>query len=336
MKLPVETGRVVSPHRMTRREIQSALKSRGAEQAELHRMALSKKQQVFGQGVTVRGVIETTNTCRVNCDYCPMRRDNIKDNEQFFMSAHDIVDRAAAIRDAGINVVLLQGGETPKAASIALTAIPKIMNLYAAPVEIILNLGSLGFDRYKKFRDAGAITYILKHETSTAAIHDTLRHEPLSSRIQEWYLGREAGLKMGTGIISGLPGQGHEELADEIVFLRTMQPDMVSVSPFVPAPDTPMSSVEPGSVDDALNFLALTRLEHPYAMIPSVSALEKNAEGGQSAGIGAGANVMTVNFTGEHSDDYLIYGKDRFVVKLDHVRDTLATAGAHVERSVYV
>jgi biotin synthase len=326
----------VPPQRLSRREIIAALKSRGDEQRLLHKAAFEVKQQVYGNGVMLRGVIEVTNVCRVNCDYCPMRRDNNRSNDKFFMSAADIVAHAKNIRDAGIDIVLLQGGETPKAAAAALEAIPGILELFNNSAEIILNLGSLGSSYYQQSKEAGATSYILKHETSSASLHAALRHEELAYRTREWYLAREAGLKMGTGIISGLPGQDYSALADEIIFMRTMAPDMVSVSPFVPAPDTPLAESSAGDVDDALNFLALTRLEHPYALIPSVSALEKNAAGGQSRGIEAGANVMTINFTGQLSSNYLIYGKDRFVVKVEHVRKVLSAAGARPVRSVYV
>ena len=316
-------------------DISEALQARGDKQRDLFQAALAIKRQTFGDEVVLRGVIEVTNACRVNCDYCPMRRDNHNITERFFLGAPEIVARAEAIHAAGINVILLQGGETPKAAELVLDAVPGIVDRFEGAVEIILNLGSLGKSFYDRAVAAGASSYILKHETSDAERHRHLRHEDLSARLQEWQLARDAGLIMGTGIISGLPGQTYDELTAEILLLRDLAPEMISVSPFVPAPHTPMSEVPMGDVDDALNFLALTRIEHPRAQIPSVSALEKNAAGGQLAGISAGASVMTVNFTGEMSQKYHIYGAERFVVGLDHVRRTLATAGARPRRSIY-
>jgi hypothetical protein len=53
--------------------------------------------------------------------------------------------------------------------------------------------------------------------------------------------------------------------------------------------------------------------------IPSVSALESRQSGGQSAGLAAGGNVLTVNFTPDNErENYLIYGKDRYIVRNDH------------------
>ncbi|MGN7249107.1 biotin synthase BioB [Janibacter anophelis] len=324
------------PERLTRAELLAALRSRGRAQQELHQRAAETRVAATGNEVILRGVIEIGNMCRVNCTYCPMRRDNNRENDQFFMSPDDIARRGVAIKKAGIDVILLQAGETPKAVQRALGAIPLLLDVFDGRLEIILNLGSLSLTQYQDLSDAGATTYILKHESSSDHLHFEHRHEALSERMRHWYLARTAGFRMGTGIISGLPDQDYESLADEIVFMRSMSPDMISVSPFVPAPHTPLEGHPPGRVDDALNFLAITRIEHPQALIPSVSALEKNAPGGQGAGIRAGANVMTINFTGEQQGKYLIYGEDRFVVKTDHVRRVLSESGMTSRGSVFV
>ena len=81
----------------------------------------------------------------------------------------------------------------------------------------------------------------------------------------------------------------------------------------------------------------VTRLLMPGALIPSVSALEANQAGGQSGGLSAGANVMTVNFTpDERRTDYLIYGVNRYVVKLQHVSDLLRRNGLRMSNSLWV
>jgi biotin synthase len=330
------TSTTYTAARLTRSEILSGLAARGAEQLQLHDRAAAIRDESFGRQVVRRGVIEIGNPCRVDCGYCPMRRSNNRENDQFFMTSDEILRRSEAIHSAGIDVVLLQAGESPKAVDRAADAIPRMMAAFDGHLEIILNLGSLSFAMYKSLADLGAKTYILKHETSSDELHYRHRSEPLSERMKHWYLAREAGFRMGTGIISGLPGQDYDSLADEIVFIRSMDPDMISVSPFVPAPNTPLADFPAGSVDDALNFLALTRIEHPHALIPSVSALEKNAQGGQAAGLRAGANVMTVNFTGSLQHKYLIYGKDRFVVMADHVQTILSNEGMGSRGSLYL
>src|SRR5258706_15246714 len=50
----------------------------GGEHQELtlEQRADALRDEVFGRKVFVRGVIEVSNYCRQNCNYCGMRRDN--------------------------------------------------------------------------------------------------------------------------------------------------------------------------------------------------------------------------------------------------------------------
>ena len=52
------------------------------------------------------------------------------------------------------------------------------------------------------------------------------------------------------------------------------------------------------------------------------------APGSQARGLAAGANVITVNFSGEADQArYPIYGSSRFVVRRDYALRTLESAG---------
>ena len=80
-------------------------------------------------------------------------------------------------------------------------------------------------------------------------------------------------------------------MADDLLLAREIGVHMVSGSPFIPAPDTPLAHRAPGDVDLTLNFIALARLMNSDCwLIPSVSALETRQSGGQSSGLDTGAN----------------------------------------------
>src|SRR5258708_40086622 len=133
------------------------------------------------------------------------------------------------------------------------------------------------------------------------------------------------GYKVGTGAIIGLPGQTQESLVNDLFLAREIGAHMVSGSPFIPAPDTPLAHLPPGDVEITLNFIALARLMHPSWLIPSVSALERRQGGGQLSGLAAGANVLTINFTPEvEKSKYLIFRNDRYGFQYYHV-DEYAT-----------
>lgn len=320
-----------------RRGIRRMLQARGCEQSELFRASRAARDEHWGPVALLRGVVELTNVCRVNCDYCPMRRDNIAENDRYFISADELVDRARAIRDTGIDIVLLQGGETPALLPLLEEAVPRILDLYDGHVEVLLNIGNLRREQYARLRDIGATSYILKHETSDPELHRSIRHESLEARLACFRDLKDLGFRVGTGLISSLPGQSLESIIDDIELAGELDADMCSVSPFIPAPDTPLAIQPVGDTDLALNIIACLRVLYPHLLIPSVSALERATGGGQSRGLLAGANVMTVNFSAaEDQKRYLIYGKDRFIVKLDHVQNIAAQAGLTLRGSAFL
>src|ERR1700732_4755792 len=312
------------------------LRVRGEQQEQLFAAARAAREKVFGRRVVVRGLIEVTNLCRVNCEFCPMRRDNTRQNTIFQLKEEQVLETAAHIRDAGINIVFLQAGEVPRTTQLVGNALPKVRKLFSGPVEFLLCLGNKTEEEYTFLKSQGATSYILKHETSDPELKSRMREAFYEERLACLRSLIRLGYKVGTGAIIGLPGQTHESLVDDLLLAREIGAHMVSGSPFIPAPDTPLANMLPGDVDITLNFIALARLLNPSWLIPSVSALERRQGGGQLNGLAAGANVLTINFTPEvEQSKYLIYGKDRYVVRNDHVNEIVALAGLERGPSVF-
>lgn len=322
---------------LERKEMRQLLLARGKEQEELFAASRRARNDHWGDVAILRGVVELTNVCRVNCDYCPMRRDNLLDNDRYFITSDELMERVAEVKECGIDIVLLQGGETPTLLPMLEDAIPRVRSHFDGQVEILLNVGNLKRTQYARLRELGATSYILKHETSDPELHQQIRHQSLKSRLQCLRDLRDLGFKVGTGLISSLPGQRLESIIDDIELAGELGVDMCSVSPFIPAPDTPLKLAPVGDNELALNIIACLRLSYPHFLIPSVSALERAQGGGQSRGLESGANVMTVNFSSAADQKrYLIYGKDRFIVKLDHVKQIASAAGLTLRGSTFI
>jgi biotin synthase len=313
---------------MTRQEIIDLLRGDGSSDEALFAAARDKRNENFGQAVVLRGVIEMTNRCRVNCDFCPMRRDNSDKLSLFTLTDDDLVHQSRIVRAENINVVFIQGGEIPQSTAVMERAIPRIIGDSNSPVEILLNLGSKSRSEYKRLKDAGATSYILKHETSNPELYRLHKHQALDERLKCLSDLLELGFRVGTGTIVGLPGQTIEDLADDILLAHRLGVHMTSASPFLPARETPLAHEKPGSVEITLRAIAISRLLMPGALIPSVSALEASHSGGQARGLQAGANVLTINFTPTaRVEQYLIYGSERHIVKLNYVRNLLREQG---------
>lgn len=321
----------------SRTDLIDMIAAEGDAQRELHAAARAARDAVFGQSVVVRGVIEVTNVCRVNCDYCPMRRDNTRQNTSYSLDRDEILSAARAVRDAGINVLVLQGGEIPQTTALAAEVIPEIRRLFDDRVELLLGLGMKSLAELRLLKERGASSYIIKHETSDARLHQAVRGEPQEGRVAAIRTLLGLGYRVGTGCIVGLPGQTMESLVDDILLAESMGVHMSSASPFVPTRNTPLVGAEPGSISRTLNVVATMRLVNPRWLVPAVSALEQQACGGQGAALRAGANVITVNFTPKRQrDHYLIYGDTRHVVNTDYVRRQLRHVGLEPRGSIWV
>ena len=309
-------------------EVLCMLAAEGSAQQALFDRARRLRREHFGDAAVIRGVIEITNLCRVNCSYCPMRRDNTKVNNTFYLGIDEIMLAAQEIKARGIRVVFFQGGEVPQTTNLLAEVIPRVKDLFDGDVEVLLNIGIKSRAEYALLREKGADSAILKYETSDAELHFHHREEPLEGRLECIRTLQSLGYRVGSGTIIGLPGQTPDTLADDLLLSRALNLDMSSSAPFQPAPETPLADAAPGDLQTSLNTIAATRVMLPTALVPSVSALESLQPGGQLMGLNAGANVLTINFTPQtHSMDYLIYGKNRYLVRADHVSRLLAEAG---------
>ncbi|SRR6266545_1749887 len=220
------------------RDVLDLLNLRGDEREELFAQARERRRSVYGDRVVVRGVCEVTNICRVNCEFCPMRRDNTRANDTYQQSPDDLVRTAAAIRAHDVNVICFQGGEIPQTTTTVVAALPAVRALYDGNVEVLLNLGNKTHAEYAALRQAGATSYIIKHETSDPDLNRRMRHQSLDARLACIHDLIDLGYRVGTGTIVGLPGQTLDSIARDIILARDLGVHLCSASVFIPAPDT--------------------------------------------------------------------------------------------------
>jgi biotin synthase len=308
----------------TRDEVLKMLTAEGADQQQLFAAARTARRASGMDGVRLRGVIEISNYCQKSCEYCAIRPQN-RSTRRYRMTADNIVDIAREVAAVGIGMVFLQSGQDPKSDAAVFDAIPRIRDM---GVGVLLNLGEKSEETYHRYAALGTGAYILKFETSDPALYARVCDGILADRLQCAAWIREAGMQLGTGNIVGLPGQTITHLVDDILLAQELRPDFVSASPFIPNEHTPLEGEPCGSLDLTLNTMAIYRLLLPHALIPAVSALERIRPEGQRAGLDAGANVLTVNFTPRgFREQYAIYSQNRFVVSLGHAERTIASAG---------
>ena len=295
---------------MTKQDLIDRLQARGQEQEKLWAEADRIRKETLGEAVHLRGIIEFSNYCVRNCVYCGLRRDNRR-LLRYRMSVEEILQAARIGTAAGYKTIVLQSGEDPWYDVDKICTI--VREIKQMGVAVTLSLGERPKEELAQFRQAGADRYLLKHETIDPDLYARLHPRgSYRSRIGALYTLKELGYQVGTGIMVGLPGQGLETIAADILFMKEFAPAMVGIGVFIPHPNTPLGATPPGSVDITLNAVALTRLVLPDVHLPATTALATiDPKGGK--GTRAGANVIMPNITPLHyRRKYEIYpGKSR-------------------------
>lgn len=300
----------------------------------LFQLAQYTLEKTYGRRLFVRGLLEFTNYCKNNCMYCGIRREN-RNVERYRLSEDEILLSLDEGYRLGYKTFVLQGGEDPFFTDeLFVKLISKIKNIYS-DVALTLSIGERSFESYKKFYNAGVDRFLLRHEVATPSIYESL-HPGISfqNRINCLKDLKTIGYQSGAGFIVGLPGETNEVLADNLLFLKQLEPAMVGIGPFIPHPDTPLSNETVGSVDKTIILLALIRLLLPDVLLPATTALNTLCKNGLERGLEAGANVVMLNLSPIYvREKYEIYkNKDsRDIHELKTVEEKASSVGFRID-----
>ena len=290
---------------------------------ELFQRAEEVRKRHCGDEVHTRGIIEFSNYCCRSCLYCGLRREN-KNLKRYRMGEDEIVALASKVASRGVKTIVLQSGDDfYYTQSMLCRIISQIKE--KADVTVTMSIGERPFDDYRAFRLAGADRYLLKHETANEELYKKLHpHQSLKNRLNILEYLRKTGYQIGSGNITGLPGQTMEDLCKDVLLLKELDPDMAAVGPFIPQEDTPISDFPQGSLPITLKVLALTRIVTGNSHIPATTALATvNPEKGLFMGLSAGANVIMPDFTPPgYRENYAIYDNKAHIT-LEKAKETI-------------
>ncbi|HZK01376.1 MAG TPA: [FeFe] hydrogenase H-cluster radical SAM maturase HydE, partial [Anaerovoracaceae bacterium] len=119
---------------------------------------------------------------------------------------------------------------------------------------------------------------------------------------------KSIGYQTGTGFMVGSPYQTMKHLAEDLLFIKDLEPEMVGIGPFIPHHDTVFKDSKRDSVRLTLVLISILRLMIPNLLIPTTTALGSIDSKGRELGILAGANVIMPNLSPEDvRKKYLLY-----------------------------
>ncbi len=269
------------------------------------------RREAVGDAVHLRGLIEVSSHCSRGCTYCGLRSAN-RCLTRYRMSTDEVLAAAKLAQDFGYGTVVLQAGEDPELSDEWVEQLCRALTAQT-DLAVTLSLGERSPAALERFRRAGASRYLLRFETSDAAllrrIHPPRRPgEPAGLRLELLRQAAQLGFEVGSGVMVGLPGQTYDTLADDLTLLSELDLHMVGVGPYIAHPATPLGRETatpagqrdqvPATEQMAHKVLALTRLCCPDANVPVTTAVATvDPQRGRLLGLARGANVIMPNVT---------------------------------------
>ena len=278
------------------------------EEQYLAKKANEIRTQNYGNKVYMRGLIEFTNYCKMNCCYCGIRREN-KDADRYRLTFDEIISCTDLGDKLGYKTFVLQGGEDSYFTDDKMVEIIKEIKRRHPENAITLSIGERSYESYKKMFEAGADRYLLRHETATKELYEKLHPGASFENRRECLKNlKEIGYQIGAGFMIGLPNQKNEDLVNDLMYVKELKPHMCGIGPFIPQKDTPLGHEKGGTLEKTVIMLSLVRLLLPDVLLPATTALGTIDPIGREKGIKAGANVVMPNLSPtDVRDKYALY-----------------------------
>ncbi|MBQ4067454.1 MAG: [Clostridia bacterium] len=300
-------------------------------------LAMEEKKRIYGNEVYIRGLIEISNICKNDCNYCGIRKSNLNCS-RYRLSPSEILACCDHGYSLGFRTFVLQGGEDGYFSdSVLVPLLEKIKSRYP-DCAVTLSLGERSRESYERLYHAGADRYLLRHETADREHYSSLHPSSLSYERRMECLRdlMDIGYQVGCGFMVGSPGQTSDHLAADLKFIEEFSPHMCGIGPFIPHCDTPYRDHMAGSVELTCYLLSLIRLIKPSILLPSTTALGTLRENGREMGILSGANVVMPNLSPEDAKaKYTLYNNKltsgaESAEALDMLRKKMSAIGAEI------
>lgn len=311
--------KILEKGRLGRKEIIALLEAEGEEKQALFKKATEVKLKEIGKKVHFRGLVEFSNFCGKDCYYCGIRKSN-KKAQRYNLTDPQILEAARFAFENNYGSFVLQGGELES--TVFTERIEKLIRdikiLSDGKLGITLSLGEQEEEVYRRWFKAGAHRYLLRIESSNPELyqkyHPTDKLHNYARRLTCLKTLQRIGYQTGTGVMIGLPFQTLGDLADDLLFMKAFDVDMVGMGPYIEHQHTPMyeykSELRPiqERFDLALKMIAVLRILMKDINIAAATALQAIDPLGREKAVKVGANIIMPNITpGKFRNDYALY-----------------------------
>jgi biotin synthase len=312
-------SKIVNQDSFDKQDLIRMLNAEEEDQIMLFKKSREITDSLIGNKVHLRGLIEYSNVCIKDCLYCGIRKSN-KNTQRYTLSDEEVIQCAIYALENNYGSIAIQSGErTDKLFISKITQLLKeIKKLSNGKLGITLSLGEQTLETYKEWFNAGAHRYLLRIETSNrelyAKIHPNNDLHNFDKRLEALQNIRKAGFQLGTGVMIGLPHQTIENLADDLLFLKALDVDMVGMGPYIEHFETPLIEAQyllktrQERLDLSFKMIATLRILMKDINIVAATALQAIDKMGREKAIRYGANILMPNITpGNYRNNYKLY-----------------------------
>ncbi len=295
------------------------LSLKGEDCKKLFQKAREIKLKYIGNKVYYRGLIELSNNCIKDCFYCGIRKSN-KKIERYFLNEKEIIESALFSYKNNYASIVIQSGEiqSENFSKKIENILKKIHQKTGGKFGITLSVGEQKKETYKRWLDAGASRYLLRIETTNKKlykkIHPNDETHNFHKRLKYLKELQNLGYQTGTGVLIGLPFQTLEDLADDLLFFKSFDIDMVGMGPYIEHINTPLYKhsnlllSKENRLELSLKMIAILRILMKDINIAATTAMQTLDENGHIKALMSGANILMPNTTPtNYKKNYLLY-----------------------------
>ncbi len=311
--------KILEKKELSRADIIALLAAEGEDKKALFAKAAEVKKKYSGNKVYFRGLIEFSNICSKNCYYCGIRSGNTH-ADRYNITDEEILDAVRFAYENNYGSVVLQSGElsSPAFTKRVTGLLKKIKDISSNELGTTISLGEQPEEVYREWFEAGAHRYLLRIESSNSdlyyKIHPKDEKHNFENRLRCLQSLQDIGYQTGTGVMIGLPFQTYENLADDLLFMKNFDIDMVGMGPYIEHKDTPLykyrNQLKPieERFELSLKMVAILRILMKDINIAAATALQAIDPIGREKAIKVGANIIMPNVTpGMYRNNYKLY-----------------------------
>jgi len=310
---------ILSQDTFNKEDLVSLLNADEQQRQLIFAKAAEVKEIYVGKKVFYRGLIEFSNLCGKNCYYCGIRAGN-KNAHRYEVTPEEVLEAAKYAWENKFGSIVIQAGERSdkKFVNRISDLLKQIREMSKGELGITLSLGEQTEETYREWFESGAHRYLLRIEVSNPELygkyHPNDKKHDYQERIESLQLLRKVGYQVGSGVMIGLPFQTTEDLADDLIFFRDFDIDMVGMGPYIEHVDTPMYQYKDQLLSKldrfylSLKMVAILRIMMKDINIAATTAMQAIDPMGREKAIKVGANIIMPNLTPTHyREDYLLY-----------------------------